>query len=52
MLYTFSFSFQQLLVVSWCIFGNIIPEPLAQVPFFFSTGSSGPLVITYINPIV
>ena len=34
MLYTFSFSFQQLLVVSQCIFGNIIPEPLAQVPFF------------------
>ena len=47
-LYTLSFSFQQLLVVSKFICGDIIPE-LAQVPIFFSTGSSGLLVTTYIN---
>ena len=50
MLYTLSFSSQQLLVVSKCILiWRYHSRVLTQVPIFLSTGSSGLLVTTYIN---
>ena len=50
MLYTFSLTFQQL--ATSCLqvyFWRYYSRALAQVPMFFSTGSSGLLVTTYIN---